>query len=102
MLAIDTIAPRISITKPIEGKWLTKEKSISFKISDEMSGLKSYNGFLNEKWVLFEYDNKLGRIIYQLNDEELLEGKNQLKMIVTDNLGNSAIFETSFFRSQKK
>lgn len=101
-LALDTIAPKISIAKSIEGKSLDKEKAIVFRISDEMSGIKSYNGFINEKWVLFEYDNKLGRIIYQLNDAEMLEGKNQLKLIVSDNLGNSAIFETSFFRSQQK
>ena len=29
------------------------------------------------------------------------EGKNELKLIVTDHVGNSAIFETTFFRSQK-
>ncbi len=101
-LALDTIAPRISIAKPIEGKSLNKEKSISFKIADELSGIKSYNGFINEKWVLFEYDNKAARITYRLNDAELLDGKNELKLIVSDNLGNSAIFETTFFRSRKK
>ena len=67
-----------------------------------MSGIKSYNGFLNEKWVLFEYDNKSARIVYHVNEEDLVDGENQLKLIVSDNLGNSAIFETSFFRSQKK
>ena len=101
-LALDTIAPRISIGKFIKGKSIGKDKTIVFKITDEMSGIKSYNGFLNEKWVLFEYDNKSARIVYQMNEEDLVDGENQLKMIVSDNLGNSAIFETSFFRSQKK
>ena len=101
-LVLDTIAPRISIAKPIEGKKLDKEKSISFRITDDLSGIKSYNGFLNGKWVLFDYDNKSARITYQFNDEELLDGKNELKLIVSDSLGNSAIFETSFFRTQKK
>jgi murein DD-endopeptidase MepM/ murein hydrolase activator NlpD len=101
-LALDTIAPRISIGKVIKGKSLGKDKTIVFKITDEMSGIKSYNGFLNEKWVLFEYDNKSARIVYQMNEEDLVDGENQLKLIVSDNLGNSAIFETSFFRSQKK
>jgi C4-type Zn-finger protein len=30
------------------------------------------------------------------------EGQNNLKVVVTDNVGNSAIFETQFFRSQIK
>ncbi|WP_298224344.1 M23 family metallopeptidase [Flavobacterium sp.] len=101
-LALDTIAPKISIAKSIEGKSIDKEKNISFRISDDLSGIKSYNGFINEKWVLFEYDNKSARLTYPINETELLEGKNELKLIVSDNLGNSAIFETSFFRSQKK
>ncbi len=102
MLVQDTIAPKIAIAKPIEGKWLTKDKSLSFRITDDLSGIKSYKGYLNGKWVLFEYDNKSNRIIHQFDEALLLEGKNELKLIVSDNLGNSAIFETSFFRSQKK
>lgn len=101
-LALDTIAPKIAILKSIEGKSIAKDKTIAFRIADEMSGIKSYNGFINEKWVLFEYDNKSNRIVYEIKHEEMLEGKNQLKLIVSDNLGNSAIFETSFFRTQQK
>jgi murein DD-endopeptidase MepM/ murein hydrolase activator NlpD len=101
-LALDTIAPKISIAKNIQGKSIGKDKTIVFKITDEMSGIKSYQGFLNEKWILFEYDNKSARIVYQVNEADLVDGENQLKLIVSDNLGNSAIFETSFFRSQKK
>ena len=88
--------------KPIEGKGLNKEKFLIFKITDDLSGIKTYNGFLNEKWILFEYDAKTNRIFCQLDDEQVLEGQNELKLIVSDNLGNSSIFETSFIGSPKK
>ena len=101
-LAKDTIAPKISIAKPIEGKWITGQKTISLSISDNLSGIKTYSGFINEKWVMFEYDYKARKITYRIDDAQLAEGKNDLKVIVSDNLGNSAIFETQFFRSQKK
>jgi len=101
-LVKDTIAPKITIAKPIEGKWLTKERAIALRISDDISGIKSYNGYLNGKWVLFEYDHKAKKIIHYFDDSLLLEGKNDLKVTVSDNLGNSAIFETSFSRSQQK
>ena len=102
ILAKDTIAPKISIAKPIEGKWLSNQKTIQLTISDDLSGIKSYNGFLNGQWVLFEYENKTNTITHYFDDGIVAEGKNDLKVVVTDNVGNSTIFETQFFRSQKK
>jgi len=101
-LVLDVIPPKISIAKPIEGLWLTNKKSIQFTISDELSGVKSYNGYLNGKWILFEYDNKTKKITHNFSDGIVAEGANELKIIVADNLGNSTIFETRFFRSQKQ
>ena len=100
-LVSDTIAPKVSMLKPIEGKWVSDDL-VQFQISDVSSGIKSYNGYLNGKWVLFEYDNKTNKITHIFNDEQLLEGANELKVIVIDNVGNSTTFETRFFRSLKK
>ncbi len=97
----DTIAPTIKIAKSIEGKWITAQKSVSLTISDDFSGVKTYNGYLNDVWVLFEYEPKLNKITHVFKDNLLLEGTNKLKVIVTDNVGNSTIFETQFNRSQK-
>jgi murein DD-endopeptidase MepM/ murein hydrolase activator NlpD len=100
-LAKDTIAPKISIAKSIEGKWLTKVNAISLNIGDSLSGIKEYNGYLNGNWVLFEYDYKSKKITHKFDDDAFVqEGRNELKVVVTDNVGNSAIFETHFFRSQ--
>lgn len=101
-LVLDTIAPVIKIAKPIEGKWISDLKTIQFTISDSLSGIKSYNGYLNGDWVLFEYDNKTRKITHRFDDALLAEGANDLKIEVIDNVGNSAIFETQFFRSQQK
>lgn len=101
-LAKDTIAPTIKIAKPIQDKWITSQKSIVVRIADDLSGIKTYNGYLNDKWVLFEYESKLKRLTHIFDDALLLEGKNNLKIVVTDNVGNSTIFETQFNRSQKK
>ena len=101
-LVLDTIAPTIAIAKPIEGKWLTGVKTIQFTINDSLSGIKSYNGYLNGNWVLFEYDNKTRKITHKFDNALLAEGANDLKIEVIDNVGNSVIFETHFFRSQQK
>ena len=100
-LVTDTSVPTISIGKSIEGKWISTQKTIQLSIQDSGSGIKSYNGFLNGNWILFEYDNKTRKITHNFSDGIFAEGANDLKVVVTDNVGNSAIFETHFFRSQK-
>ena len=101
-LAKDSIAPKIAIAKSIEGKWLTDKKSIQLTVSDDLSGVKTINGYLNDKWVLFEYESKTKKITHTFDNNLLAEGQNKLKVVVADNVGNSTIFETQFFRSQKK
>ena len=97
----DTIAPKIKIDKEIEGKWISNLTGLQFTVSDDLSGIKSYNGYLNDKWILLEYEPKSKKLLHRFNDGIVAEGKNDLKIVVTDNVGNSTIFETQFFRSQK-
>lgn len=99
-LAQDTVKPKISMPKSIKGKWI-KDAAISLNISDNLAGIKEYNGFLNGNWVLFEFDYKSKKITHKFADDAFVQdGRNELKVVVTDNVGNSAIFETHFFRSQ--
>lgn len=100
-LAIDTTSPTITIAKPIEGRWLSAEKTLQLSIRDTGSGIKSYNGYLNGNWILFEYDAKTRKITHNFSDGIVAEGANELKVIVTDQVGNTATFESRFFRSQK-
>lgn len=101
-LVKDEVAPVVKMSKSIQEKRLTNQKYIQINSSDALSGIKSYNGFINDKWVLFEYESKLNRLTYEINDNDLIDEKNNLKLIVTDNVGNSTIFETQFYRSLKK
>jgi hypothetical protein len=93
--------PKIKSDKRIGGKWISKLNELQFSISDGLSGIKSYDGYLNGKWILLEYDSKTKKLIHRFSDGIVAEGKNDLKIVVTDNVGNSTIFETQFFRSQK-
>ena len=101
-LVTDTVAQKISIAVPVEGKWISEQKTIQLSIYDDGSGIKSYNGYLNGKWVLFEYDNKTRKLTHYFSDGIVAEGANDLKVVVIDNVGNSSTFETRFFRSQIK
>lgn len=97
----DSMPPKIKIDKKIGGQWISQQETLQFTISDDLSGIKSYEGTLNGKWILLEYDPKTKKLLHHFADGIVAEGKNDLKLVVTDNVGNSTIFETQFFRSQK-
>lgn len=101
-LVLDTIPPVIKIAKSIEGKNLDSQKLLQASISDGLSGIKSYNGYLNGNWILMEYDNKTRLLTHHFSDGIVADGDNVLKIVVVDNVGNSSIFETHFQRNQKR
>lgn len=96
----DGTPPKVKLDKRIGGKWITDLVTLTFTISDDLSGIKSYNGYLNGKWILFEYETKTNKLIHRFSDGIVDEGRNDLKLVISDNVGNSTIFETHFFRSQ--
>ena len=57
---------------------------------------------MNDNWILMEYESKLKRLTYTFDDKHFIEGKNNLKVVVVDNVGNSSIFETQFIKNQQK
>jgi hypothetical protein len=65
--------------KSIEGRWVSTQKTIQLSINDTGSGIKSYDGYLNGNWILFEYDTKTRRITHNFSDGIVAEGANDLK-----------------------
>ncbi|NHN25209.1 M23 family metallopeptidase [Flavobacterium jejuense] len=96
-LAVDTIAPRIYNVNFVEGKDLKNQKTLSVSIADNLSGIDTYNGYLNGEWILMEYDYKTKKLIHTLSDNKYVQGENDFKVVVTDNMQNSATFESHFF-----
>lgn len=96
-LAKDTIVPKIAITKYIENKDISNQKNIQFTISDDKSGIKSYNGFINGKWILFEYEYKNKKLTYNFDENIRNNSINDLRLEVVDNVGNKTTFMTSFY-----
>ena len=62
-----------------------------------MSGIDSYNAYLNGEWILMEYDYKTRKLVHNLADKKYKEGRNDFKVIVTDDLQNSTTFESHFY-----
>lgn len=99
-LSQDTNPPKIFSPSFAEGKWLSQYSTFSLKISDDLSGIATFDAWLNGKWILMHYDYKTRMIVHNFSDGIADDGRNDLKVVVTDNVGNSATFETHFFRTQ--
>ncbi|TSE08532.1 M23 family metallopeptidase [Aquimarina algiphila] len=79
-------------------KWISKATHLKIKINDSESGIKNYRGTINGKFILLEYDYKTGMLVYDFNDKIITDSENNFKLVVLDNVGNRATFETTFFR----
>ncbi|WP_104735956.1 M23 family metallopeptidase [Hanstruepera ponticola] len=97
-LVMDTVSPKIKPLNFSKGKWLSKYRFLKVKIEDDESGISNYRATINGKWILMEYDYKKNELTYDFNDAISQETENNLKIIVTDNVGNSSTFETLFYR----
>jgi hypothetical protein len=95
---MDTVAPSIKPLNFQDKKWLSKYRYLKVKIEDELSGISKYRATVNGKWILMEYDYKTNTLVHDFNDNVVKDTKNELKIIVTDNVGNSSTFEATFFR----
>ncbi len=81
--------------KPIIQLKDIKDNKIQAKITDELSGIQSYNGYIDGQWVNFYYDAKNDLITYNF-DEYCKPGDHNLKLVVSDAKGNTTIFTQHF------
>jgi hypothetical protein len=91
----DTIAPNITLLKP--RKKINLNNSISFKIKDDLSGIKEYHLYLNNEWTITEYDAKTEQLTCYFN-KQTPTGKIALTLEVTDKVNNKNTFKTKLER----
>lgn len=97
-VAKDTQPPKIKAINFTDGKWMSKYRYLKFEIVDIDSGIKGYRATVNGNFILLEYDPKTKILTHDFNDARVTDTENVLKLIVTDNVGNSTTFESTFFR----
>ena len=96
-VGIDTVAPVISSNVLTSGAILTGKKEIKIRITDDFSGIKSYEPIIDGKWALFEYDQKNNLLTYRFDPKRISQGtKHDLSLKVTDNKDNVSLFSCVF------
>lgn len=90
----DTVSPEIKLLTNIN----QIDQKIEFIIKDELTGIKSYNGFIDNNWALFEYDLKNDLLFYTIDKDKIEQGKeHELELFVIDNKDNVSTFYTTFY-----
>ncbi len=98
-LAVDTVAPKIVSLNVVNKKTTKENNALKYKITDNLSGIESYRGTIDGKWVLFEYDLKNNLISYTYDKARFQFGKNHvLNLQVTDYKGNTSTYKTNFYK----
>ena len=98
-VTVDTVAPVITPLNIQNRKTLLDKRKISFKITDNFSGIDNFTGTIDGKWVLFEYDSKHNLIEYYFDSEKMTLGKNHhLELEVSDVKENKKVYDADFYR----
>jgi len=84
-IAIDTVPPTVI---PVNQARWTTNKRIAFKVIDDLSGIDYYQGRLDGKFALFEYDAKTNSIFCKYDATRMKRGKQTLTLTVRDGVKN--------------
>ncbi|MFP4621869.1 MAG: M23 family metallopeptidase [Bacteroidales bacterium] len=88
---------RVDNEKPTITPYIMNQKKLSFKIKDELSYIKQYNGYIDGEWALFEYDPKNNLLTYEIDKSRLSKGKtHKLELYISDALDNVATYHDTF------
>ncbi|HRY32212.1 MAG TPA: M23 family metallopeptidase [Bacteroidales bacterium] len=97
-IAVDATPPVIKavIRKDKKGRVLHPDR-LTFKISDNFSGIGNYCGYVDGQWVLMVYDHKKSTLTYRI-DSNLSAGEHLFELFVTDRIGNQQVFSRTIRR----
>ncbi len=95
-VTIDSVPP---VIKPsfARGSNLSGRQLFTVTITDNFSGIRSYETFIDGEWALAEYDAKNNLLIYSPEEPYIKENTlHQMELTVTDNRGNSSLLKSEF------
>lgn len=96
-IGIDTVSPEITPIGFSSGSILTGRNEIKVRITDQLSGIKTYEGLIDGNWALFEYDMKSDMLTYRFDEKRIKKGiKHLLTMKVSDNKDNTSVYNSNF------
>ncbi len=93
---IDTLAPKVQggFRDSVNLKY---GQEIAYRISDNLSGIKTYNARIDNEWVLLRYEPKSRKVFYQIDKRIKKSQWHNWKIRVEDAKGNVTESEFVFY-----
>ena len=98
LITKDSLPPSIEPLNFVDEQWMSNYTHLKMGIDDDFSGLQSYRATINGQWIRMEYEPKDKTIISDFDDINFKKAKLDLRIEVTDNVGNTSVYETSLAR----
>ena len=96
-VALDTIAPDVTPLNLRPGQDISGVPAIRFIVRDDLSGIQTYQGYLDNSWVLFEYDPKNELVFHTFDPQRTSANKiHELELYIEDDCGNKTVYHTQF------
>ncbi|KAB2814153.1 M23 family metallopeptidase [Phaeocystidibacter luteus] len=87
-LMVDSVPPAVRVLSGIRsGQQLSTGSVIKLKMTDDLSGIQSYDCYIDGQWHLMSYDAKYDLLEVELSNR-IPNGEHEFKVIVTDDRNN--------------
>ena len=94
-IVADTTNPEIKGVNIFDEKVFNTQTTIKCTIKDKNSGIKSYRGEIDGKWILMDYDYKRNLLRFDI-EKNISKGKHTFTLKVIDNVGNTTNYKAKF------
>lgn len=99
VVEVDDKKPSIAPINVKEGATFSAANSkMKFRVKDSQSGIKNYDAYVDDEWVLSSYDKKSKLVTIDLEKEGISSGKHSFKLKITDGKNNVANYQCNFRR----
>ena len=89
VFAVDSLGPALSFFKLPKENDYKGRRYLAVTATDKCSEIAAYEGYIDGKWVLFEYDEKNDLLLCPLAKAPIARNKkHKLSLTVTDKMGN--------------
>ena len=96
---VDSVAPVVTPVNISNVKNVSKQSYIRFKITDNLSGIKTYKIYVDKKFKLSKYNPRKATLTLPFDAyNNITKGEHYMKVIVIDERGNETVKTYRFIR----
>lgn len=97
IILADTVPPELTSVNLKSKQSYPAGHKLNFKVKDDLTGISSYEAYIDDKWALLEYDAKTGTLTYAVDPSRLSKAQShKIRITVTDGRNNKTIYNGQF------